>query len=493
MTCRSAIVPWMLIVTATASAQELSKADTFKAHITKARTAWNVPGTSVVIVNATDVLLNHQEGEADISLRIKLTDESLFPLASCTKAFTSAAIAALADDEKLHWDDPVRKHLPTVRFSDARLDDLMTLRDLLSHRSGLGPHDLLWYRASWPLDDVVRRIPDVPFSGQFRATFQYSSIPVILAGAAVVNRYGEPWDVLVQEKITKPLGLKSAMFTTTEAKKTKLLATGHERGAGDTVRVKNTWVMTEPNPAGSLHLNTKDVGTWLQFHLNHGKNNGNVVVTKKQLDQTKSPTTIIPIDEAVKAQYPFTKQMSYALGWVVYDYHGELVVAHSGLIDGFRVMLVLVPEHDVAFAILNNLHQTRMNLALANTLLDELLKKPTRDWNRHYRTIEETETKNKEEKLKKRLASRQADVAPTCPLKNYAGTYSDKIYAEATVKWLEKKLELRFSSFVMNLEHWQGDTFRSTGPDFDDELVEFEVGTKEVKAIRFRELTFRKK
>jgi hypothetical protein len=134
-----------------------------------------------------------------------------------------------------------------------------------------------------------------------------------------------------------------------------------------------------------------------------------------------------------------------------------------------------------------------MNLALANTLLDELLKKPTRDWNRHFRTVEDAETKIKQEKLKKRLADRQADVAPTCQLKDYAGTYSDKVYADATVKKLDKKLELRFSSFLMNLEHWQGDMFRSTGPDFDDELVEFEVGTNEVKAITFRELTFKKK
>jgi CubicO group peptidase (beta-lactamase class C family) len=328
---------WMLMIVATVSAQEPAKTDKLKTHITKARTEWNVPGTSVVIVNSKEVLLSHQEGNADISQNTDLTAESLFPMASCTKAFTSAAIAALIDDEKLQWDDPVRKHLPTVRFSDARLDDLMTLRDLLSHRSGLGPHDLLWYRASWPLDDVVRRIPDVPFSGQFRAMFQYSSVPVILAGAAVVNRYGEPWEVMVQEKITKPLGLKSAAFTTTEARKTKLLATGHERAASNTNRVMSTWVMSEPNCAGSLHLNSKDVAKWLLFHLNNGKTNGNIVVTKKELDQTKSPTTIIPMDESVKSLYPFTKQMSYALGWVVYGRPQRLdrrLPRHAG--DGAR-------------------------------------------------------------------------------------------------------------------------------------------------------------
>jgi CubicO group peptidase (beta-lactamase class C family) len=493
MTWRTTILTWILVIVATASAEEPSQTDKLKSHITKARIAWNVPGTSVVIVNSKQVLLNYQAGEADISLHTKLVAESVFPMASCTKAFTSAAIAALVDDEKLNWDDPVRRHLPTIRFSDSRLDDMMTIRDLLSHRSGFGPHDLLWYRASWPLEDVVRRIPDLPFSGQFRSTFQYSSVPVMLAGAAVVNRYGEPWELLLQDKIIKPLGLQSATFTTTEAKKSKMLATGHERAGGNTCRVMNTWVMSEPNCAGSLHLNSKDVGTWLQFHLNNGKANGNVVVTKKELDQTKSPTTIIPMDESVKAQNPFTKQMSYALGWVVYDYHGELVVAHSGLIDGFRVMLVMVPEKDIALAILNNLHQTRMNLALANTLLDELLKKQTRDWNSHFRTIEDAESKSKEDKLKKRRADRQADVAPTCPIESYAGTYSDKIYSDATVKKLEKKLELRFSSFVMNLEHWQGDTFRCTGPDFDDELVEFVVGTGEVRNVKFRELTFNKK
>jgi CubicO group peptidase (beta-lactamase class C family) len=476
---------WLVLLDMPVDAQETKQTSRLQQLIDNARTSWKVPGTSVVVVKAREVVLIHQDGEADSSSHAKLTKETLFPLASCTKAFTSAAISALVDDEKLNWDDPVRKHLPTVRFADQRLDDLMTLRDLLSHRSGLGPHDLLWYRASWPLDDVVRRIPDVPLSGRFRSSFQYSSVPVILAGAAVANRTGDTWPTLVQDKITKPLGLKSAALTTTDAKKTGHLASGHN-SAG----VMKTWVMTEANPAGSLYLNTADVGKWLQFHLNNGTVDGKVVVSKKHLDETKAPTTIIPMDEAVKAQNPLTKQMSYGLGWVVYDYRGELVVAHGGLIDGFRVNMVLVPERDIAFAILNNLHQTRMNLALTNTLLDVLLDKPTRDWNLHYRKIEETETKAKDEKLKKRNAERKPDEPPTRPLAEYATTYTDKLYGEAKVTLKEKKLELRFSNFVMTLEHWHGDIFRCIGPDFDDELVEFEVTSGEVKAMKFRELRF---
>ncbi len=493
MSRRLTISSFALLFVSIASAQGLPKTDTLKTQIAKASEAWRVPGTSVVVVTSKEVLMNHQVGDADVNNHTKLSTDSLFPMASCTKAFTSAAIAALVDDEKLHWDDPVRKHLPTVRFSDARLDDLMSLRDLLSHRSGIGPHDLLWYRAAWPLEEVVRRISDVPMSGQFRSSFQYSSVPVIVAGAAAANRYGETWDVLVRDKITKPLGLKSAVFSTSDAKKTKRLTTGYELDQANAVRVKNSWEMTEPNPAGSLYLNSTDVGSWLQFHLKNGNVADSVVVSKQQLDATKTPTTIIPMTNSVKEQNPHTKQMNYAMGWVVYDYQGELIIAHGGLIDGFRVNLVLVPERDIAFAILNNLHQTWMNLALTNTLLDELLQKPTRDWNDYYRKIEVAESKAKDEKLKKRQEDRKHSVPPQLPLTDYSGTYSDKIYANATLKLMDKKLELRFSTFVLNLEHWQGDVFQSTGPDFKDELVEFEVTSSEVKAIKFRELTFKKK
>src|SRR5262249_37326854 len=142
--------------TAAANPKPAEKA--IDAAVEDARRFWNVPGVAVVVVRGGEVV--HLKGYGARGLGASgakddpVSPDPLFPLASCTKAFTSAAIAALVDDEKMGWDDPVRRHLPTFHLSDEAADKLVSIRDLLSHRSGIGAHDLLWYRAAWDLDET---------------------------------------------------------------------------------------------------------------------------------------------------------------------------------------------------------------------------------------------------------------------------------------------------------------------------------------------------
>src|SRR5262249_27081546 len=134
-----------------------------------------------------------------------ITPDTVFPLASCSKAFTTTLLAMLVDDGVMDWDDPVRKHLPGFKLPDANADALLTIRDLLCHRSGIGGHDLLWYHAPWNIDETLKRAQLLPLDYPFRAGFKYSSIPFLAAGRAIEKRTGKKWEDLVRTRICEPL------------------------------------------------------------------------------------------------------------------------------------------------------------------------------------------------------------------------------------------------------------------------------------------------
>ncbi len=469
------------------------------AVVADARKTFGVPGVAVVVVRDGKVI--HLKGYGDRSLAAgpakaePVSPDTLFPLASCTKAFTSAAIAALVDDGKMDWDDHVRKHLPTFRLSDEAADKLVSVRDLLCHRSGIGPHDLLWYHAPWDLDEAVRRIPLLPLTLPFRGGYQYSSVTVLAAGKAAENRSGSGWDELVTDRLTKPLGMKAVAFTTKRAKEFPDRAGGHRATAdGKGVEPMPEFDMTEPNPAGSMFVTPRDYARWLLFHLNDGKVGTEQVVSAKQLGETKQPHTPIRLEGAARRQHPGVRQMTYAMGWVVYEYRGELVVAHGGLIDGFRVLTVLLPEHKAGFAVFANRHQTKLNLAVGNAITDRLTGKagdrPT-DWNSEFRKIDEQEAADKKADREARAKARKPDESPTRPANEVIGKYVSDVYGEAELV-LGDKPEWRVSAFKAPIEHWQGNTYRVTGGLFDDELLEVTDGQGGV-CIRFRGIEFRRK
>lgn len=454
---------------------------------------WSVPGVAVVIVRDGKVIHLKGYGVKRVGKDDPVTADTLFPLASCTKAFTTAAVAALVDDDRMGWDDPVRRHLPTFRLSDPAADQLVTVRDLFSHRSGLGPHDLLWYRAAWDLEETVRRIPKLPLSYPFRGGYQYSSVPVLAGSFAAVNRYGGTWEELVREKVCTPLGMTGVAFTSKQAAGVADRAAGHRRTAAGKVEPMPEYEMAEPNPTGSMFATARGLAPWLTLHLADGAWNGKPLISAKNLGETKQPHIPIRMDAATKAVHPDTRQMSYAMGWVVYDHRGELVVAHGGVIDGFRVHVALLPDHRTGFALLNNLHQTKMNLALGNTLIDRLLGLPPKEWDAIIGKADADEAAAKAAAKAKRDGERRADRKPSHPLDRFAGGYADEAYGDAGVTAVGGGLELRFSSFRITLEHWDGDTFRVGGGQFDDDLVEFTSTAGGVSAVRIRGIEFRRK
>lgn len=427
--------------------------------VREALKAWKVPGAAVVIVRDDQVLYLKGHGVKEAGGKEAVTPDTLFPLGSCTKAFTTAAMAMLVDEKKMGWDDPVRKHVSFFRLSDPLADSQVTLRDLVTHRTGVGPHDLLWYRAKWTGEEAVRRVGRLPLDRPFRTTFQYQTTMFTAAGLAVASASKTSWADFVEKRLFAPLGMKTAGCSTASFKSDDR-ASGHGLDDQGRVMVLPGWYpLEQPEPAGSIHASARDLAPWLRFHLAGGRLGNRQLVSATALGETHTPQTVIPLEGESRILHPETTRLSYGMGWVIQDYKGHRLVSHTGVIDGFRVQITLVPRARLGLAILANLHQTRMNLALSYRLLDLLLGLKRRDWNSYLTGEVEKDRQAKKEEWERRLAARHRDTRPSLGLAAYAGTYEHPAYGSARVALERGQLVWHWSSFDCPLEHFHYDTF----------------------------------
>lgn len=456
--------------------------------------AWAAPGCAVVVVHNDRVVYLKGHGLRKLGGADPVSADTVFAVASCSKAFTALLLAQLADAGKLAWDDPVRRHLPAFRLADPLADANVTLRDLLCHRTGVASHDLLVYRAPWGLDEQVRRIGLVQPSKSFRSAFQYQSIMWSAAGQAAAAAAKSPYGTMIEERIFKPLGMTGASVTTAAALKTADHAQPHRRDAQGKVRPVEWYDFTEPNPAASINLSARDLGKWLQFQLGDGSSRGQRLVSAANLAETHMPQTVIRLEGVTRAEHPFTTQMSYGLGWVLQDYRGGQLISHAGVIDGMRAHFTLAPQAKLGIGILVNLHRTRMNLALSNTLVDRLLNLPTRDWNDYYRGLVKAEEEAEQAALKQRQAQRRPDTKPTLPLESYAGSYEDSAYGSARIVVDNGKLRWEWSTFRLPLEHFHYDAFTAEHEAMGRLEVNFTLNARgAVAAMNCLEREFKKK
>lgn len=464
------------------------------AVINDALKAWRVPGAALVVVKKDSTILLKGYGTKRYSKQEPVTADTIFPLASCTKAFTTTLAGMLVDDGIIGWDDLVQKHLPAFRLSDPNADALVSLRDLFTHRTGVKGHDLLWYHAPWNIDETVARAGKLPQDYPFRSGFEYNTIMYMAAGRALAAAADEPWEKMVRERITQPLGMKSVHFTSTTIPKNADRAMGHIRKPSGAIEEMPPYELTEPNPAGSMFVTARDLAAWLKFLLAGGSVHGRGLISEASLKETRMPQNIIRLEGLARRMNLDTHSLAYGLGWIVSDHRGKLIVAHGGVMDGFRIQITFLPEEGLGFALLNNLHETRMNQAITNALIDLYCKLPPRDWNAFFRKIVESEEAEKKAEIEARNAARQRDTRPTLDFDGYAGEYMNAAYGTATIANGVKGLVLTWSSFRCSLEHWENDMFRISDGYFTDKLVKFAaIPGKPAGALHFVDQDFVRK
>lgn len=421
--------------------------------------SWHVPGLAAVIVRDDRVIYLRAHGVREHGRPDAVTPDTVFPLASCTKAFTTTAMAILVDEGRMDWDDRVHKHLDWFRLADPLADGDVRMRDLVCHRTGLGNHDLLWYRAPWGPAEAVRRIGHIPLSRPFRTAFQYQTTMFTAAGLALGQAAGTSWERFVRDRVVEPLGMSGTSFTTTQALQASDHASPHRLDEQGRLHVLSWYRLETPDPAGSINSTARDLAHWLRFQLGNGTFEGRRLVSERQLAETHSPQTVIPLQGSAKGMNPETVQLNYGMAWVIQDYRGHRMISHGGAIDGFRAHVTLLPDDHLGIALLNNLDRTEMNLAISNTLVDRLLNLATRDWNTYVHAEVSRQRQANQDRVRALLAGRRPDSRPSRPLAAYAGAFENAGYGTAQVALDGEGLYWKWGTFRSPLEHLGGDTF----------------------------------
>jgi CubicO group peptidase (beta-lactamase class C family) len=431
--------------------------------VEEARKAFGVPGAAVAVVRDGQIVYQEGHGIREAGKPESLTIHSTFQIASTTKAFTTAAMAMLVDEGKMQWDDPVRKHVDYFRLKDAQADALVTLRDIVSHRTGLPRHDVLWVRTGFDRESLIRRMAYAKPTEPIRTKYQYQNIMFTTAGEAVGKTSGLGWDRFMQQRIFEPLGMKDSSTLYAEMIGKTDRAMPHLKRDGKAV--PSQWGNYDNiGGAGCISSSVADMTEWLRMQMALGEYNGKRLVSAKNLQETHLPNMFNRLTEAQRELQPEFTQTTYGMGWSINHYRGEMLVMHAGVLSGFRALVTMAPGRRLGFVVLANLNSTQMPEALTNALLDEYLELPkTRDWNAHMLTaVKKSEEKEALEKREK-IAARKKDTRPSLELAAYVGTYEEPAYGEVRVALKDGKLQIEWARFSGAMEHWHFDTFQAKG------------------------------
>ena len=445
--------------------------DSLDAYIARSVRAFDQPGLAVGVVKDGKLIWSHGYGKLDLAKPDAVDANSIFYLASMTKAFTACAIGLLVDEGKLNFDDPVRKYLPEFRTPDDYVTEHMLVRDLLCHRSGwiTFDGDLLWYGTHYTQQEILARHGSEPFTHPFRSEFGYSNLMFIAAAQVIEHVSGMSWDRFITTRILQPLGMERTRVQVSDLATMTDVALPHVRKNQDPNAPQKSMpyqpLIGADGPCGVLSC-VNDLAKWDAMWMNEGLLAGKpflkpdtwTTITTDQLGFEVSP------EEAETGKH----YEGAAMGWFTEDRNGYKIITHSGGMPGFILNHAVVPEKDFAVICLGN-GESYSVFAITDYLLDQYLGDGKADPTGNMLPRIKKRDQRDADRRMARIHARATNTKPSLSLTDYTGTYTDKIYGDATVTLKDGKLSLSFlpapELFTGPLEHWHYDTFQWSHAD----------------------------
>ena len=456
----------VLVVTALlvagASAQHEALAG-FDAYVGKAVKDWRVPGLAIAVVKDGRVVFSHGYGVRELGKPDAVDTHTLFAIGSTTKAMTAALVGMLVDENKVEWDAPVTKYLPWFQLKDPSATREVTVRDLLTHRAGLGNADYLWYGQRNSTEEILRRVRLIDPAYSLRSGFIYQNIMYAAAGAVIEAASGTPWTTMIQTRIFDPLGMRDTIPTAVTLSSRPNVVSPHFVVDG-AVRVIENASVDPVAAAGSVWSSVDDMAKWMQFLLDGGKvAGGKRLLSEPVFKELFTPQTIAPYEMYPTTRLTAPHWMTYGLGWFQQDYRGRAVDFHTGSIDGMVAIHGLIRDERLGVYVLGNLDHAEVRHALMYSVFDRYGSGSDRDWSAEflklYGDIQREENQGRAEKD----ALRVTGTSPSVPLGRFAGDYSEPLHGDVKVTHDGRVLRVQYgSAFDGTLEHWHYNTFKAT-------------------------------
>jgi len=447
--------------------QKLSGFDAYMAQVLK---DWNVPGIGVGVVVKDKLVFAKGYGFRDYGKKLPYTPTTVQPIASNTKLFTAIAAGLLVDEGKLDWDKPIRDYVPSIKFYNDDLDRTVTVRDMLSHRTGITRHDLIWYKSDFTQKDLFERLKYLEPAEPSRSVFLYNNLMYSGTGYAIELLSGKPWQQFVTERLLRPLDMNSTTFTIEDMVKLP------EPGVPYTERRDNTELYRIPYysdaigvaPAGAINSNIVDLSHWLVALMNNGMYNGKQVIPKAVVKQTLAPSIALPNTGLEVRGWGEVLNTAYGMGRWTASYRGHLLAFHGGDLPGFHSQVAMMPYDSIGVIVtVIGDHAAPLYNIVSYNLFERLLGMSLTPWSERQNTIR---LKNKEANKTARTKAgggRVAGTKPSHPIRDYIGEFENPAYGVLTVSQGDTSLMFDFHKIRMPLSHFHYDRFDTPDDEQD--------------------------
>ena len=447
----------VLPVLAPVQAQERTAADKLAGldeYINARLKEWKVPGLAIAVVQGDKVVYAQGFGLRDVAAQKPVTAATLFAIGSTSKAFTATGLGMLVAENKFEWDTPVVNLLPGFQLYDPYATAHMTPRDLVTHRSGLPRHDLMWYGSPHSRRELFTRLRHLPASRGFRSTYQYQNLMFMTAGILIEQTSGQSWEDFTRGRFFARLEMPTSNFSVNDSQRTADFALPYVEREGNVTAVpfRNIDAI---GPAGSINSSVTEMANWVIANINEGKFKGQQVIPAAALRAAHAPQMIMPGG----MQFDEISYGTYGMGWAIHTYRGNLRLSHGGGIDGFSALVSLLPRAKFGVVILTNLGGTPLPGLVANEVYDRLLGLPAIDWNARQKEATERGRRNAERQRAEAEKDRKNGTKPSLDLAGYAGKFEHPGYGTITIENSGGALKIAFNSFQAALRHYHYDIF----------------------------------
>lgn len=421
---------------------------------------YEIPGLSIGIVRNDSVIFSKGYGNLEISKERKVDENTIFGIGSISKSFTALTLGILVDEGEIDWDDKVKEYLPYFELYAPYVTDNFTIRDLLTHRSGLKDVSggTLWYHSDYSREEIIKRLKYLEPESSYREKPAYQNVMYVVASEIVKTVSGMSWDNFVKTRVFDKLKMDNTTSQSAERESNSNLAQPHiwnedyekvaiEQENGDNLA-----------PGGFIYSSSRDMSNYMRLLLNNGTIGNDTIVSPKIINEIFKPQIIYPFTGA-----PFNNEFtSYGFGWWLTPKNGHKIIEHSGGIDGMSANLVMIKDLNLGFVILTNEAEEPATFLLTAKILEKLLDDKSYDI---YSRVKVYRNKNLIKKKETPIQiSKTPKTKPSLEIQKYAGKYSDKMYGGILINYTESgELEISFSHssvFKGKLKHWHFDTFK---------------------------------
>src|SRR6266568_2341243 len=442
----------------------------FDAFMEKTLKDWNAPGIGVGIIVSDKLVFAKGYGYRDYEKKLPITANTMFPIASNTKLFTAVAAGFLVEEGRLTWDQPIRESVPTVNFYNNYLNNTITLRDMLSHRTGITRHDSIWYKSDYSTKELFERLRYLEPKEQPRQLFLYNNMMYAGVGYTIQLQSGKPWGQFVREKILQPLEMNHTVYSISDMLKQPDYGVPftEKRDSMELYKIPYYEDTEGLAAAGAIISNIEDMSHWLIALMNNGQYNGKQVLPPKALAATMEPAIALPNAAGLTRGWWDVLNQAYGMGRWTASYRGHLIAFHGGDLPGFHSQISFMPnEHIGVIVFVIGNHIAPLYNPISYNVYERLLGMEPTPWTDRLLDIRLKNKKAGMEARSKAGFGRIMNTRPSHALADYVGEYEHPAYGTLKIAMKDNQLQFEFHKIKMPLTHFHYDRFDTPDDEQD--------------------------